>query len=271
MVDWDGTYFLGIDADIFGDGTSKFRPLDAHAEALISSNSKHLQKGIDTASWTPPVTNNSYGSANKTRIYASVQWMTCIPPIPFLVASDIESIEITGLAQVDNSDSGAAIDHEIEVVIPGFVRRRFTVANTGITWKAFRWTIPINAAPEDDTWSAIQVFSRSNIGDAIGSASVGVFTDRNGLTRVGGWTETPSSSTVTSAVNEAKCVGLVGNDYAIYFDTVHLWDDTDVSNPLMMVSPRLDSWQNAGANVYEFGLSWMQLAGVTIQTKYRST
>lgn len=271
MVDWTGTYFLAIDDEVFGDASTEFRPLDAFVEALLSSNEKHLQSGLDTAAWTPVVESNVYTAADKTRIYASVQWSTCIPPFPFLVSADLEALEITGLYKCDNVDSGAALDHEIEVVITGFARRRFTLSNTGSTHRAFRWTLPINAPPEDDVWSAVQVFQRSTIGDAIGSSSVGVFVDRNGLIRVAPWVETTSASLITVDINEAKCVGLIGNDYAIYLDTIHLWDDSDVSNPLMLVSPLLEGWQNSGANLVEYGLSWIQLAGVSFQPKYRTT
>jgi len=272
MVDFSGTYYIGLDDNMFGNGSTAARPLDSFAEAAVANAAFHQLQGIDVAAWSPPCNGNTYNVANKTRPYASVQWLTVAPPFHIRIDPDSSELVISGLAVVANADSPPALDFEIEVVIVGFGRARFTMANTAGQIHAFRWSIPIHVPPTDAVWTVCQIFGQSQIGDNITEDGVGVLTGNNVFTNDTGWTATslPGAS-ITTAANEVRCIVLRdAADNKSYFDSVKLWQDTAMASPFMVVSPFSANQLGAGAYVDEAAISYVQFFGMNFQQRWRT-
>lgn len=264
MVDiFDGAQYLAVDDDVFEQGrggADSAECLDIHGEALLRNAAYHLGIGRDSAGWNPPTAGNNLKDSSATRVFAGKQWWTLFPPFPIYIAPGQKTIDIAGIYAAGGSST------QVDLVIPGIARRRFTLANTNIDWLDFHWSLSLPER-EEGFWSYVQAFGRSEKVQNYGKAGeFGGFSYAHLLTKgADDWLPT-ASPPVDNDTQEIHATELSSGAHLFTIDHVYLWEHDPDSKLLMSVSPYSSAL--AAGNGYELRevvLSFVQLASVSVR------
>jgi hypothetical protein len=121
-MSFDGTTYRGLDDNVVEDSAAGDQPLDVFVEQAVSSNSRYVQTGYDSASVPLIGDSSSTTLASTDRIYASRN-KSKIFTFPLELNYGDTSVTFTMSYTCESEDSaGSGVDLELRVVIPDSTR-----------------------------------------------------------------------------------------------------------------------------------------------------
>lgn len=266
-LSFDGSKFVAIDDDAFGDGSGDLtQPLDAACEACLHANHAKLFEGINVATWTPYTTDSDTGApSDKVRPYASVDWMTVGPlwRIPFMPGDKGLELEM-GYRVRDFGDGSTTntLAYWTRATVPGFGTTVTQHASTD--WSTTRIQIAFNFEVERPLWLPVRIFGRSEIYESaplISKSSGGPRIRDTMVSTI--YSDGNKSNEPNATTPDIQATLAVSNGLEAWHDHV-IYDTTSViTQKGMVLNPGIDP--GASYNVEVHALSFIQIHGIALR------